>query len=422
MVLGQKDSRYKWIILAVCFVMIFVCLGFCSGAKSLFLAPVTAALKINRSLYALNDTFRNVATAVVNLFFGTLLFRYGAKKMIFAGFVALIASSLLFAKATDAFTLCVSGSLLGVGLALTSTTIVSSIIRRWFTDNVGKYTGIVLAANGIGSAVAVQILSPVINDNANPYGYRNAYVLIAVFVAVAGIFVVPFLREKPKEISLPQVKKTDRPSNNWTGFSYQQVIKMPSFYLTGITILFTGIVLQSLSGIYAAYLKDQGLKSEYIATVISTYCILLTASKVLVGILYDKFGLRTAILFCQITAITGLLLMLFINPSFPGMLLAMVCGILLAFALPLETIAVPLITLDLFGTAAYDKILGLLMATNYAGYALGSPIANLYYDAFGSYKPALLIFSLLIVLILIAFQIVITYIRKEKSIIETSKQ
>ena len=67
-----SPQRYRWVIVAASFLMVFVCLGFCSSSKSLYLAAITEALGIKRSLFSINDSCRYIATAVVNLFFGAL--------------------------------------------------------------------------------------------------------------------------------------------------------------------------------------------------------------------------------------------------------------------------------------------------------------------------------------------------------------
>ena len=90
-----SPQRYRWVIVAASFLMVFVCLGFCSSSKSLYLAAITEALGIKRSLFSINDSCRYIATAVVNLFFGTLCARFGRKRLIAAGFACLIASMLL---------------------------------------------------------------------------------------------------------------------------------------------------------------------------------------------------------------------------------------------------------------------------------------------------------------------------------------
>ncbi len=98
-----SPQRYRWVIVAASFLMVFVCLGFCSSSKSLYLAAITEALGIKRSLFSINDSCRYIATAVVNLFFGALCARFGRKRLIAAGFACLIASMLLYAYAPNIY-------------------------------------------------------------------------------------------------------------------------------------------------------------------------------------------------------------------------------------------------------------------------------------------------------------------------------
>ena len=82
--MGRKIIRekidYKWIITIACFLMIFTCLGFCSSNKGLYLAAITKALGIKRSLFSINDSCRYVTSAVINMFFGSLVTRFGQER------------------------------------------------------------------------------------------------------------------------------------------------------------------------------------------------------------------------------------------------------------------------------------------------------------------------------------------------------
>lgn len=42
---------YKWVIAAACFLMVMICLGFCSSTKPLYLSAITKALDIERSFF-----------------------------------------------------------------------------------------------------------------------------------------------------------------------------------------------------------------------------------------------------------------------------------------------------------------------------------------------------------------------------------
>ena len=92
MTLQKKRFNYKWVILGLAFMMVFVCLGFCSSNKGLYLGAITKALNIERSLFTINDSCRFIATAIINLFFGALVGKFGIRKMLAFGFLSLIGS------------------------------------------------------------------------------------------------------------------------------------------------------------------------------------------------------------------------------------------------------------------------------------------------------------------------------------------
>ena len=93
---SEKKSWYRWVIVAAMFTMVFVCLGFCSSNKGLYLSAITEALDIKRSLFSVNDSCRYIMTAFVNLFFGALIAKFGVRKLVAAGFLSLTVSALLY--------------------------------------------------------------------------------------------------------------------------------------------------------------------------------------------------------------------------------------------------------------------------------------------------------------------------------------
>ena len=414
--MNKKRTNNKWFILFACFLMVFVCLGISSGTKSLYLAPITQTLGISRGAYSLNDSFRHISTAIVNLFFGTLIYKFGVKKMIAFGFLLQLASILTYAYATNLIMLCVAGCLLGCGFVFTSATMVSAVIRRWCSTNLGKYTSIILAANGLGAAVGSPIINPIINRPGDPFAYRQAYLLTAAIMAVTGVIVLLLMREKPNQeptITTAAAGKKDKKAT-WEGIPFSRAKKQFIFYLTCVSILLTGMMLQGVYGIYAAHMKDVGLDAAMVATLASTLALALTFSKVVVGFLYDRFGIGVVLLACQALAVICFAFFMLISSSAVGIVMAFGFCILFSMALPLETVVIPLLTNDLFGAASYEKILGIFMAMNYAGFALGSPVINLVYDCTGSYKPAMIVMAALMVVILISFQFVITASQKKK--------
>lgn len=401
-----KKFDYKWVIVSVSFLMVLTCLGFCSSPKSLFIGRVTEALKVGRGKLSVNDSLRFISTAVINIFFGTLVARFGQKKLICAGFICLISSQLIYSFATTVYVYYIGGILLGLGLSWTTTTMVGCVINKWCKESKGTIMGAVLAANGIGGAIAIQIISPIIESG--DMGYRNAYRLVALILLVVCAIIMIFFKNNPKNSNSDTVveKKKSR-GRDWDGIEYSKAVKMPYFYFAAFLIFLTGLVLQSVTGIAAQHMKDAGLDPTYVSMVLSIHSLTLAGFKFLTGFMYDKFGLRVTINICSFTAVIIMVLLAMVTDSLTGKIFAMIYGIFSSLALPLETIMLPIYAGDLFGQKSFNKILGIFVSVNTAGYAVGAPAINIVCDEFGSYTPGLICSAVLMVGIIIGLQFIV---------------
>ena len=424
MKLPKKSFDYKWVIVASCFMMMFVALGFSSSNKGLYLGAITEALGIKRSLFSINDSFRFTTSAIVNLYFGTLVGRFGTRKMIASGFAALACAVLIYAYATSIFVFYIGGILLGYGMGFTTSAMVSVLVKRWCPTNTGTILGVVTAANGLGGALAAQIVTPIIYEEGNPFGYRNAYTLVAVIVVITGILVVSLIRERPKgsDVSLEVNNKKKPRGGGWVGMEFKEAIHQPFFVPAVIGVFLTGLVLSSVNGAGAVHLKDMGLDAGYVATVLSAQALSLTVFKFLVGVLFDKKGLRPMMIICNVTGVAVMTMLAMVSNSTLGRVLAMLWGVFSALALPMETIGVSLVTSDLYGNKAFDKMVGIMLAVNYAGYAIGNPLMNFLYDVNGTYKPVMLLFVGIYVVVTIMYQFVITAAHKKRKEIEAAQK
>ena len=411
----KKKFEYKWIILITCFLMEFICLGFCSSNPGLYTGAVTEALDIKRSLYSVGTSIRYVVQVITALFFGSLIHRFGIKKMVFLGLTSLVGSVFIRSVADNLIHIYISSALWGLGIVFSGGTMASTVVRRWFHKDIGKYTGIVMSANGIGGAVAAQIISPIIN-NGEVFGYRKAY-LLSGFVALAiSNFVLILLREHSAEgpVINTTTKKKARGAS-WVGMEFADAKRKPYFYLIFAMIFLTGISLQSIGTISIVYMEDTGLNAGFIATTATVSSLFLTFSKILTGFSYDKKGLRFTLLLCHSCALLGFFLKANMTNSTIGMVFAMTSTILTTVAMPLETVMIPLISNDLFGTASYDKVLGIYMSANSLGLCLGSPLCDIYRDLTGgSYASCYWFFMVLMLAVAICFQLIIRAAYKDK--------
>ncbi len=409
-----RRFHYGWIVLAISFLMVGCSLGFCSSPGSLYLRAITEDMQIPRSVYSVTNSFRYITVAIVNLFFGKLIAKLGARKLAAMGFVCLAASAALNSAAQNVAVFYLGGVLLGLGLAWTGTSLVGFVVEQWFTSKKGTYMGVILAANGVMGALSVQLLTPVIFTASD--GWRNAYRIVSILMLCVGTLVVLLLRNKPADIGLEPMgtgiiaAKRSRGSE-WTGITQQQALHKPYFYICILCVFLTGMLLTAVNGVASVHMLDRGIPTGTMSLALSIHSVALTAAKMYTGFSFDKFGLRVTMLVCNLCALIGILLLAFVSNG-P---MAIAAEILTSFALPLETIMLPLITAELFGRKDYAQLMGLLIAFNQLGYAVGMPLTNLVYDLTGTYTKVMVIMCAIMVAVAIAMQLVITQAHKERN-------
>lgn len=415
---NQKKHRifYGWFIFVACFLMVFTALGFCSGPKGLYLSVITEDLGIPRGMFSMNDSARYIATATANFFFGFLIVKFGARKLIAFGFMSLIASMLVYSFSNSVAMFCVGGLLLGLGLAWTTTTIVGYLIERWFASNKGTIMGIALAASGVGGAVSSQMVNRLIY--AEP-GWRFSYRITALILVAVAVFVLLIVRNRPEEMGLKPLEERwttkKRKKSSWDGISLQEAMKKPYFYISLLCVYLTGMALQSINGVSSAHMRDCGIDPASVANLLSLMSLVLTISKMSTGFLFDRFGLRATLLFCVSCGIFAITCLALVSNT----LMAAIYSVVIPFALPLETIMLPLIAMELFGGKSYSKIMGLFVSLNTFGYATGGPIMNLIFDRTGTYRITMLAMVGILIVVGIVMQFVITIARKNRYAVES---
>ena len=131
------------------------------------------------------------------------------------------------------------------------------------------------------------------------------------------------------------------------------------------------------------------------------------------GWVHDKKGLRFTMLMCDSAAILSFILLALVANTAVGRVVVAIFAVLRAAALPLETIMLPLITAKLFGQKDYAKILGIVVAINTAGYAVGNPLANVIFDLQGTYVPAFIFFGVTMAVVTVTFVTLLNKTQKQ---------
>ena len=416
---GQVHSKkldYTWVIVGLCLLIMITGTGFV-GNRSMYISAICDALDIKRSVFSIGDSIRFLTTAVINLFFGALVAKLGTKKLICAGFISYICSMTLYSLADRVWMFYVAAFLMGVGVAWVGTTMVGSIINKWCKVNTGTITGFVMASTGLGSAIAAQVTTPIIMGS--EFGYKTAYRLVAASLVVALIVVTIFYKEKQEYAPASHKKKKFR-GRAWEGLSFSETTKKPYFYIGLVCIFLTGFCVQGFVSVTGSHMRDVGMDADFISWVMMMHSIVFIFCKFGAGLMYDRFGLRITASVCTIAAVATLFMMSMYSNTNAGRICAVVSQVVSSFAIPLETVMLTIFAGDLFGQKAYDKIVGIFVACNVFGYAVGVPVVNVCYDIFGSYSGVLAANGIVMAVVFVTWQFIITSAHKIKKEVEQS--
>ena len=417
---GQKKNRYVWVIFSVSFLMIFTALGYGSSTKGTFLTAVTGSLGLKRSLFTIADSIRYVTTSVMSFFLGRTVEKLGLRKMAGFGFGFLVLSFTLNSVANDYWMFYIGGALLGAGLCWTGTTMIGYLVENWFAGAKGTVMGFLMAANGLGGFSSEFIVTRIIYGADGSLSYelsrwRLAYRIIALIFAAVGIISVLLIRGAPSEMGLEpaggNTARKKRRGADSEGFELPQILRKPYFYISAVCVFFTGFVLQAMTNISKPYMYDLGFDKNYVVVIFASHALLLMLSKTLAGIGYDTIGMRLTFLACCLCALVSLgsLSLLSAASAVP----AWIYSIVSSFAMPLETVMIPLLVSFMFGRQSYKKVFGYYMSFNTLGYACGIPLANLAYDIQGTYKYMIIALAVLMFIITAVQQLSMSCARRD---------
>ena len=388
----NKEFDYKWIIAGTLFVMMFMTLGFCSSNRGVYLTAITEALNMPRASFSASYSLRFITSMTLSLFFGYFIAHLGAKRLALIGIASLTASCLLYATGTNVIVFGIAAILLGLGISFTGNTIAGYIVREWFSEKKGTFMGIIMAANGVGGAVALQIMGPIIDlDNTQSFGYRKAYFIIAALMVIVGILILIFLKDKPKEESKIQEMVAEKAKKKDYGTPLSELVRQKRFYGAIIPIFISGFILTGISEVSSPLFHDVGFSAEYITLLGTIASLSLTIAKMSMGVISDKFGTKCSMYICFTAAILAMLALPIIDNTAFGKALAIVKSFLGQMAMPLETIMLPLLTMAMFDKRDFAKMLCILNAASRAGISLAGPLFNLCFDKLGSYNLAIYI-------------------------------
>ncbi|MBB3214099.1 oxalate/formate antiporter [Herbaspirillum sp. Sphag1AN] len=377
---GQLQNRWLQLIISL------ICMMAISSPQyvwTLFTKPLAVKLGVPLSQLQITFSMLIVLQTFFSPFQGSLIERFGARRLIGLGTLMSGLSWVLASQASTIGMLYLSYGLVGgLGTGIVYVGVVGQMVR-WFPDRRGFAVGMVAAGYGMGAILTTFPISAALAGK----GLETTLWQFGLLFAVIGVIASQALRSPDATTVLPAPALGQ---NNGRDMAPRQMLRTPLFWL-----MFTMMTMMSTSGLMvtsqmATFARDFGVASVMVLG-LAALPLALTIDRLTNGLtrpffgwVSDRFG-RENTMFMAF-ALEGIAMALWLLTRDNAVLFVLLSGVVFfgwgeIFSLFPSTLT------DTFGTRYATANYGWLYISQGIGSILGGPLAALMHEKTGSWVP-----------------------------------
>ncbi len=358
-------------------------------------------------------TMTRVEGGLFGVLEGYLADRFGARRMVMIGLLALSGAFVFFAFTQNFWWFLVAFVLLSMGQGLGGWVPLMTLMNHWFVRQRGTAMGIVMVGMGIGAMTIVPAIAWAIDpevgrlewipsapwdlvESVGPLGWRNTGLLVAVVVFVCALILPRFIYSRPEDRGLypdgeqRAAHSTDESSTAVAdieeGLTVRQALRTQAFWFISFGHGLGSMIILAIMSQLGLLMKDLGYGVQTTANLVIVYTAVSIVFQLAGGYIGDRVPKNVALF-----AFTGLqavaVVVLVLAPNL-GMIyiFAVLFGIGFGGRTPLTTA----IRGEYFGRASFGKILGISTLPMNAMLLIAGPMAGFMRDKLGDYDLAFL--------------------------------
>ncbi|KAA3659472.1 MAG: MFS transporter [Chloroflexi bacterium] len=389
---------YGWVVVSIASLSMFATTPGQSDTFSIFMDSFVNEFGWSRTFISSLFSGATLLSGCLMFFAGRIVDRIGAKW-------AAILSATILGTACVILSFVVSPLMLFMGFFLARFSgkgsldlSASTLAPQWFI----KRRAFSIMLVGLGGT-AGGVIFPLLNTYLiNTYGWREAYRLLAgglwlIFIPI----VLLFLINRPEDAGLHPDNKLstgkDTPSkdsdaevfvDNEVSLTQGQALRTSAFWIVTLSVFQASLVGTGVTLHFVSIFNELGHSMTFAAQILSMKTLVAFVTVILAGLVLDKIKRQHFVLALACLVQTGGLIMLAYLKSVPmAYLYTLVSGIsgaLLAFS-------VGVLKPNLFGRRYLGGILGVVMAINVIGSAIGPLVFGAAFDIFYGYREVILL-------------------------------
>lgn len=312
--LHRSNLYYGYYLVAAAFVAQFVSIGVISYLLGPFMVPMIEELGWTRAEFTISRSISQIVMGIAGFFIGTHVDRIGARPLMFLGTIVLAISLAAHSLVNELWHwFLLNGLIATLGCALIGNLVVNVTMAKWFVEKRGQ----VVAWAAMGVSLGGVIITPGAIYLIDEFGWRSAWLVLAVVFTLLMIPAVTVMRRAPEDHGLhpdgrsqadvDEGKAEKAAADLARSMTRAEALRTSTFYLMVIAFgLFTiNIIVMLLQTV--PYLTDAGFSRNQaaLAVVFATFPSML--SKPIWGYFIDRLPAKP--LAALGSAVTGLALL-----------------------------------------------------------------------------------------------------------------
>lgn len=357
---------------------------------AVFIDPMVAQLGLSRSLVSAAYTAATLVSAGGVLLIGGVIDHRGHRLVMGVTGALYVASLLAMGAVVGPLSLLLGFTLLRATGASVLTLSARTLVSQWFAQRRGRAVSVVNLGKMLGMAVVPPANALLIQQ----VGWRDAWRVNALVVALLVPIALLFVRNRPEEVGqFPDGRRlgdgadaaapTPRTAaHSWTR---RDALRTPAMWLLLSATFVPAMVTNGLSFNQISILTGAGLTPTAAALTFTLESVVALPTTILAGWLVDRSGPRLVLALGQAILAAALVCLAFTESA--GM--AILFGILRGVTTGAWILAAEVTWPAYFGRRHLGSIVGLGFAVSFVGAAIGPLPFAVIYDLTGSYRPAI---------------------------------
>ena len=283
-----------------------------------------------------------------------------------------------------------SAVMIGIAQAFTGYVAIPIVINMWFRKKAGTVLGTVVAVGSVAGVVYNLMSAQLITG----FGWRTAYLILSLIAAIVTLPAVFLIIKSPKEVGVQpygaEDEQADAPQGEGLKDKVWGLTKKQAFSAVFLYLAWMACLCYSYGSGVSGYIAnfstmELGQSTNFGAYAGTAMSVGTIISSLVLGVLNDKFGVISGMLWGAVTNGIGYAVMFL---SFQNPMFVLPAAFFVGLSASMYGVQCPLLARSIVGDKHYSDIWAIMMIPNsLIGGGLYFSI-GLFYDKLGSYRGA----------------------------------